>query len=246
MVMGSAWAVFLARTCLEASFEALRAPTITYGKPTPSFQCLTSSTRLPWQQGDPPPSATEAVADETADPSLRSPTTSARPSLQQGGLPPSAAEAVEDETAEDVGVKLILMLYIDDYIGFTLKGPGEEEEVLRDKEEVKQLLNGKGLAIHKEDWGEGLSAGVGLTIPAARPYVLRVQSKKLAELILATEALILEEVALPSVMASLVGHWTWTMMVFRPSFAILDETRPTGGFGTTRWTKRSCRGRCRR
>ena len=131
---------------------------------------------------------------------------------------------MEGETAAEVGVKLILMLYIDDYIGFTLKGPGEEEDILRDKEDVKQLLNGKGLAIHKEDWGEGLGTGVGLTIPATRPYILRVQTKKLAELILATEALLLEEVALPSVMASLVGHWAWTMMVFRPSFAILDET----------------------
>ena len=127
-------------------------------------------------------------------------------------------------TAEEVAVRLILLLCIDDYIGFTLKGPGEEDELLRDKEEVKQLLNRKGLAIHKEDWGEGLGTGVGLAIPATRPYILRVQPKKLAELILATEALLLEEVALPSVAASLVGHWTWTMMVFRPSFAILDET----------------------
>eukprot|EP00959_Pyramimonas_sp_CCMP1952_P215334 4505578-Pyramimonas_sp.AAC.1 len=74
------------------------------------------------------------------------------------------------------------MLHIDDYIGFTLKGSGEEEEILQDKEEVKQLMNHKGLAIHKEARGEGLGAGAGLAIPASRPFVLRVQTKKFAEL----------------------------------------------------------------
>ena len=165
LVMGSAWAVFLAHTCLEASFESLKAPTLTYGKPTPSFG-----------------------------------------------------------TSAELAEKLILLLYIDDYIGLTLAGPEGEETIVRDKEEVKAILNGKGLAIHKEDWGEGLAGGLGLTIPSSRPYTLRVQTKKFSELVLATEALILEEVACPSVLASLVGHWTWTMMVFRPAFAILDET----------------------
>ena len=124
-MMGSAWAVFLAHTCLEASFAALRAPTLTHGKPTPSFGC--------------------------------------------------SAELAE---------RLILMLYIDDYIGFTLAGPDGEETIVRGKGEIKRMLNDK----DNKDWGEGLSSGLGLTMPATRPCVLKVQMKKFSELVLATEA----------------------------------------------------------
>ena len=41
---------------------------------------------------------------------------------------------------------------------------------------------------------------------------------------MATDALILKDSVAPAMLASLVGHWTWTMMAFRPAFAILDET----------------------
>ena len=165
LVMGSAWAVYIAHTCLEASFESLRAPSITYGKPVPSFG-----------------------------------------------------------SSESLAEKLILMLYIDDYIGFTLKGPNGEESLVKEKDQIKDMLNQKGMAVHKEDWGEGLGNGLGLTIPGERPYRLRVQTRKLSELVLATEAAVLEECLRPAVVASLVGHWTWTMMVFRPAFAVLHET----------------------
>eukprot|EP00959_Pyramimonas_sp_CCMP1952_P381096 7985290-Pyramimonas_sp.AAC.1 len=51
LAMGSAWAVFLARACLGANFEAMKAPTIARGKPSPSFCSPTSFTRPSPLQG---------------------------------------------------------------------------------------------------------------------------------------------------------------------------------------------------
>eukprot|EP00959_Pyramimonas_sp_CCMP1952_P303807 6357764-Pyramimonas_sp.AAC.1 len=81
---------------------------------------------------------------------------------------------------------------------------------------IKELLNGKGLAVHKEAWGEGMENGLGLGIAATRPYTLRIQPKKMEQVVLATEAAVLEVALRPAAVASLVEHWTWTMMVFRP------------------------------
>eukprot|EP00959_Pyramimonas_sp_CCMP1952_P066419 1386609-Pyramimonas_sp.AAC.1 len=68
--------------------------------------------------------------------------------------------------------ELLLLLYIDDYIGLKLVKDGEDSDLEVTKGHVRSYLNARGLAVHKEEAGEGLRRGLGLTI-SGRPYTLK-------------------------------------------------------------------------
>lgn len=122
-------------------------------------------------------------------------------------------------------VALIRMLYIDDYTCGMLVDIEEEkemEEVKKQQKDVKRGLNELGLLVHREDAGLGMEKGLGLTITEF-PHTLKVSGEKMRDLVLATEAFALEDWVRPAIVSTLMGLWTWAMLVVRPALSIPDK-----------------------
>eukprot|EP00959_Pyramimonas_sp_CCMP1952_P384496 8058122-Pyramimonas_sp.AAC.1 len=100
---------------------------------------------------------------------------------------------------------LILMLYIDDTIGFRILESGSGD-VQIDKDIAEGSLEAKGLQVHKEDWGHGMMKELGVTI-RGRPYAVMTQPEKMKELVLATEAIVIAGGTTPSRLSSSLGMW---------------------------------------
>ena len=96
------------------------------------------------------------------------------------------------------------------------------EEFQKQQEDVKRGLNELGLPVHKEDAGLGMRKGLGLTITEF-PRTLKVSEEKMRDLVLATEALALEDWVRPATVSTLMGLWTWAMLVVRPALSIPDK-----------------------
>ena len=68
----------------------------------------------------------------------------------------------------------------------------------------------------------GMEKGLGLTLDF-EPYILRPCQEKLKALVLRTEGLALKGQAIPREVASLLGLWTWIMLLNRPALSIPDK-----------------------
>eukprot|EP00972_Heterocapsa_arctica_P046992 6934616-Heterocapsa_arctica.AAC.1 len=89
------------------------------------------------------------------------------------------------------------------------------------REKVKRELKGRGIPVHKEASSIGMEKGLGMTI-TQYPHVLKVSRAKLKDMVLAPEAVVREDWVRPGLIATLMGLWTWAMLLARPSLSIPD------------------------
>ena len=104
---------------------------------------------------------------------------------------------------------IIHWLYVDDYGGMRLESEGCFE-VENDSRKPKTMLEEVGLSSHKERWGAGLPQALGVELVGK---TLRVSEAKMREAVLATEALVASPKVPARSVESLVGLWTWIMLV---------------------------------
>ncbi|CAK0811107.1 unnamed protein product, partial [Prorocentrum cordatum] len=115
--------------------------------------------------------------------------------------------------------QLLYWLYIDNY-GGGLIGEGSDDPRLGEVAgQARSAVAARGLAVRMESQGVGLPEQLGVTIDPVS-LMCRVKDEKLKDLVLAAEALTLEEAASPALVEVVTGHWAWVMMLASAAFAI--------------------------
>lgn len=200
VLMGWSWAPYVAQTALSALFDRL-------------FNPMTDACRL-INRVVVPRIGTRSQCQE-----------------EKGcALPPR-----EDTEGDEVGwmmdviylcdkmVELLSYIFIDDY-GLLQLIPLDTTtgmDALRSlAEKARGHVEAAGLGpVHKEQMGEGLESGLGMTI-TGRPYVVRVARNKMLQVRGATRHLLRMKAPSPAAVEALMGNWSWIFQAARCAYAI--------------------------
>jgi hypothetical protein len=118
--------------------------------------------------------------------------------------------------------------YIDDFGAGSLEkkgsrasGTSASSTIGKVKAQCEKVIRAAGLDVHKVETAVGLPCSLGVTITGS-PLVAKLPALKMKVLVLATLfAIGLQELS-GLQMASLIGHWTWALMVCRPALSVLS------------------------
>jgi hypothetical protein len=147
--------------------------------------------------------------------------------LEKAGAEYGADARVIDRgpTPSFIMMSLLLWVFIDDYLGAILEPCDLSLEDSRVKEEaarVKGVLNKQDIPIHKEEFGEGAKATIGVQITES-PHVIRPIPNKMRELMMASAFAARMRLVLAEEIRILIGGWTWFFMTSRMCFSIFGS-----------------------
>jgi len=113
-------------------------------------------------------------------------------------------------------------VFIDDFGVFEIVCLKEdwEKQLQTSAGRSREAMRKAGFGVHKEDVGLGLPQGLGVSVGASRPYVVRVLAKKAMPLRGATRhAMGLSRICSEE-LECLVGHWAWNILLARSACSI--------------------------
>ena len=112
--------------------------------------------------------------------------------------------------------------FIDDFGLFKLIPLEGTPEELLDEEgrQTREAFTALGFGVHKEGFARGLEKGLGVTIPAVRPYVVRIARGAATLKRGATRHVLRKKTEYPARLEKLMGHWSWELQLARSGYSI--------------------------